>query len=201
MTRSAGDLTGSGLITVQIFVFRDNPLKYTDPDGRTDTNGLIGEISGYPESGSNAWRGANDQVFTDAVNEYNEKYDLSEGQDAYVTPKMLKAQAMVESGGDRSAFETDPLQVNNPDDWDDAKIDVAGLSPDQTMTPEISASAALEWRRYKGYTHDNRGVETTWRGDWEANRRYNGNNRPSPGGSGRATHSEWYADRVEALSQ
>jgi hypothetical protein len=34
MTRSAGDPAGSGLITVQIFVFRGNPLKYTDPDGK-----------------------------------------------------------------------------------------------------------------------------------------------------------------------
>jgi hypothetical protein len=38
MTRSAGDLTGPGLITAQIFVFRDNPLKYTDPDGKIVTN-------------------------------------------------------------------------------------------------------------------------------------------------------------------
>jgi hypothetical protein len=34
MTRSAGDPAASGLIFVQIFIFRDNPLKYTDPDGR-----------------------------------------------------------------------------------------------------------------------------------------------------------------------
>jgi hypothetical protein len=33
-TRAAGDPTDPGLITVLIFVFRDNPLKYTDPDGR-----------------------------------------------------------------------------------------------------------------------------------------------------------------------
>jgi hypothetical protein len=33
MTRPAGDPPGSVHITVQIFVFRDNPLKYTDPDG------------------------------------------------------------------------------------------------------------------------------------------------------------------------
>jgi hypothetical protein len=33
MTQVAADPTGSGLIFVQIFVFRDNPLKYTDPDG------------------------------------------------------------------------------------------------------------------------------------------------------------------------
>jgi hypothetical protein len=40
MTRAAGDPVGSGLITVQIFVFRGNPLKYTDPDGRVDQNYL-----------------------------------------------------------------------------------------------------------------------------------------------------------------
>jgi hypothetical protein len=34
MTQVAGDPVGSGHITAQIFVFRDNPLKYTDPDGR-----------------------------------------------------------------------------------------------------------------------------------------------------------------------
>jgi hypothetical protein len=35
-TRTAADPTGSGLILVQIFVFRDNPLKYTDPNGMAD---------------------------------------------------------------------------------------------------------------------------------------------------------------------
>jgi hypothetical protein len=34
MTRSAGDPVSSGHITVQIFVFRGNPLKYTDPNGK-----------------------------------------------------------------------------------------------------------------------------------------------------------------------
>jgi hypothetical protein len=41
MTRVAADPAGPGLIIVQIFIFRDNPLKYTDPDGRhiiNDTN-------------------------------------------------------------------------------------------------------------------------------------------------------------------
>jgi hypothetical protein len=44
MTRSAGDLTGSGLITVQIFVFRDNPLKYTDPDGKSDITSSLSNL-------------------------------------------------------------------------------------------------------------------------------------------------------------
>jgi hypothetical protein len=35
-TRAAADPAGSGLIIAQIFIFRDNPLKYTDLDGRSD---------------------------------------------------------------------------------------------------------------------------------------------------------------------
>jgi hypothetical protein len=35
-TQVAANPTGSGYITAQIFVFRDNPLKHTDPDGRID---------------------------------------------------------------------------------------------------------------------------------------------------------------------
>jgi len=81
------------------------------------------------------------------------------------------------------------------------KIDVAGLERDQVMSPAISAAAALEWRRYKGYIHDESGAETTWRGDWEANRRYNGNTGPAPNGTGRSQHRDYYADRVRELSR
>lgn len=116
-------------------------------------------IEGYPETGNNSWRADNDQAFIDACNNYNEKYGLSEGDDGYVSPKMLKAWAMVESGGPPDAFATDPLQVNNPGDWDDRKTDIAGLTQNQEMTPETSAEAALEWRRYKGYIHDETGTE------------------------------------------
>jgi hypothetical protein len=55
MTRSAGDLTGSGNITVQIFIFRGNPLKYTDPDGTdigfpaTVTNNSDNEVNVHME--------------------------------------------------------------------------------------------------------------------------------------------------------
>lgn len=51
----------------------------------------IGAIEGYPETGNNSWRADNDQAFIDACNNYNEKYGLSEGDDGYVSPKMLKA--------------------------------------------------------------------------------------------------------------
>ncbi|MBB5218764.1 hypothetical protein HNP77_001133 [Treponema rectale] len=183
----------------------NNPIKYIDPTGRDDDIPilhLIGEIEGYPETGDTEWRAANDQVFIDACNNYNSKYNLSEGDDGYVSPRMLKAQAMVESGGanDKDAFLTDPLQVNNYDDWVPEKARICGLTRGQEMTPETSAAAALEWRRYKGYIHDNNGNETEWEGDWKANYDYNGNRRPAPDGSDRE-HREWYADREQELSQ
>lgn len=89
--------------------------------GADEDSASIGAIEGYPETGNNSWRADNDQAFIDACNNYNEKYGLSEGDDGYVSPKMLKAWAMVESGGSPDAFATDPLQVNNPGDWDDRK--------------------------------------------------------------------------------
>jgi RHS repeat-associated protein len=192
------------------FVYVNNdPVNYVDlwglecegSDKKNAQKNTIGKIQGYPESGSNKWRMANDQAFIDATNAYNTKYGLGEGDDAYVTPQMLKAQAMAESGDSPNAFATDPLQVNNPGDWDKRKEDVAGLSKNQEMTSATSAAAALEWRHYKGYIHDDSGAETTWRGDWEADKRYNGNTNPPPEGSTRATHAEWYADKIEELSK
>jgi hypothetical protein len=74
MTQVAGDPPGPGHITVLIFVFRGNPLKYTDPDGResgyaldenavfslghagwfvkTDTGYAFFEVTGLPDGAS-----------------------------------------------------------------------------------------------------------------------------------------------------
>ena len=84
--------------------------------GTEESDTSIGAIEGYPETGNNSWRADNDKAFINACNSYNEKYDLSEGDDGYISPKMLKAWAMVESGGSPDAFASDPLQVNNPGD-------------------------------------------------------------------------------------
>lgn len=166
--------------------------------GETSNEAQVDEIQGYSESGNNSWRSSNDEVFNNACNDYNQKYNLTEGDDGYVSPKMLKAWAMVESGGSQDAFSTDPLQVNNPGDWDARKEDIAGLQQNQQMTPESSATAALEWRRYKGYIHDSNGDETEWRGDWESFRRYNGNTNPPPtqAQTTRTEHRDYYADLV-----
>ena len=183
------------------FHIGQNMSEETNFIGAEECDASIGAIEGYPETGNNSWRADNDKAFIDACNSYNEKYDLSEGDDGYISPKMLKAWAMVESGGSPDAFATDPLQVNNPGDWDDRKTDIAGLAQNQEMTPEISAEAALEWRRYKGYIHDETGTETKWRGDFQAFRRYNGNINPPPASAttDRTEHRDYYADLVIEL--
>lgn len=151
----------------------NDPVNYVDlwglckSDSDGESEGKIGEIKGYPETGNTEWRSYNDQIFIDACNSYNEKYNLTEEDDGYITPKQLKAWAMVESGGagDKEAFLTDPLQVNNPGDWDERKKDICGLEKKQEMTLAISAAADLERFRYKGFIHDSSGKETIWRGN------------------------------------
>ena len=71
------------------------------------------------------------------------------------------------------------------------------------MTPAISAAAALEWFRYKGFIHDSSGKETIWRGNWEAFQRYNGNTNPPPKNANttRTTHRDYYADKVIELGK
>ncbi|MEL5719998.1 MAG: hypothetical protein P1P59_02580 [Treponemataceae bacterium] len=110
---------------------------------------------------------------------------------------------MVEAGGanDKAAFLSDPLQVNNFDDWVDEKTRICGLQKGQKMIPKTSAAAAILWWRYKGYIHDDQGKEATWLGNWHAFRGYNGNTNPPPksANSDRETHGEYYADRVLEL--
>ncbi|MBW3139629.1 VCBS repeat-containing protein [Ferrimonas balearica] len=156
------------------------------------------QVPGYDESGSNSWRSDNDQVFIDAVKEYNQKYGLSPGDDSYWTAKLLKAQAMIESGGHKSAFLSDPLQVNVAGDWVPEKQRILGISKNQTMTPEVSARAALEWLRYKGHVHDATGSQVRYRGDFEALRRYNGNSRVYPKHPG-VQHRDWYGRQILEL--
>lgn len=158
-------------------------------------NREIGPVPGYPETGKYSWRKENDEIFIQAVDNYNKSYDLSPGDTGYATPERLKAQAMIESGGSKKAFFTDPLQVNNAGDWVNKKTEVAGIEKGQTMTPSTSSSAALEWLRYKGYNHDNKGNETTYKGDYGALRDYNGNKKTYPTHPG-VEHRDWYATQI-----
>jgi hypothetical protein len=136
----------------------------------------VGPVKGYPETGRDAWRAANDDVIVAAANKYNSERSLLPGDEEYVTPKLMKAWQMRESGGSPEAFKTDPFQVNKLRDWADEKVRIAGLTKGQKMTPETSAEAALKWLHYKGRIDDK--VEGTKRlgpylGHYEALKKYN----------------------------
>ena len=161
----------------------------------------IGEIKDFPETGKDSWRADNDQVFIDAVNRYNTANGYRPGDAGYWTARMLKAQAMVESGGNKAVFQTDPLQVNTRRTWDpDHKPQVTGLtSRDQVMTPTISADAALKWLQYKGWHHNDSGKADHYWGDDEALQRYRGSNSPDPTAPG-MTIQQSYAARIRRLA-
>ena len=59
----------------------------------------IGPVEGYPETGKNAWRAANDDTIVAATNKYNSERNLLPGDAEYMTPKLMKAWQMRESGG------------------------------------------------------------------------------------------------------
>jgi len=145
----------------------------------------IGPVQGYPEDGKHAWRAANDDVIVAAAKKYNDDNNYYPGDAAYMTPQLMKAWMMQESGGNPDAFKTDPFQVNNAGDWskDNMKAKVAGLSQGQAMTPETSADAALKWLHYKGRinTSDKPGQWVPYQGHYEALRNYNGAASPTPG--------------------
>ena len=144
-------------------------------DGSAPKN-PIGPIPGYPEDGKHAWRAANDDDFAAAANKYNSDNVYWPSDPEYVTPRLVKAMAMRESGGTPDAFGTDPLQVNKRGDWRKTAADkarVAGLSYGQTMTPQTSAEAALKWLQYRGTEHDAKGNAVRYHGHYVALKRYN----------------------------
>ena len=157
----------------------------------------IGAISGYPETGTDSWRASDDAAFIKAVASYDAENGLKPGDSLYVTPKLLKAWAMVESGGSESEFLSDPLQVNKAGDWVAEKSVIAGLAEGQQMTPSTSAQAALKWLYYKGTIHNVSGDVIGYRSLSEALFRYNGNMSYFPDPS--MSHAQWYANKILSL--
>ena len=159
----------------------DKPIAPADSGGGAAGNSApvnpIGPVQGYPEDGQHAWRAANDEVIVAAAKKYNTEHQYQSGDAEYMTPKLMKAWMMQESGGTPDAFKTDLFQVNKAGDWDPAKANknFAGLSQGQAMAPQTSADAALKWLHYKGRI-DTDGKPPKWvpyQGHYEALRNYN----------------------------
>jgi hypothetical protein len=170
--RVLGDVGGIDLTGLS-----STPALGSDAGDSSGPKNPIGPVQGYPEDGKHAWRSANDDAIVAAVDKYNNENGYSPNDTRYMTPQLMKAWMMRESGGTPEAFKRDPFQVNNGGDWDPAKARVAGLSPGQIMTPQTSADAALRWLQYKGSQHDANGSPVRYHGHYDALRAYNGSER------------------------
>jgi hypothetical protein len=161
------------------------------------------EVPGYPESGESSWRGSLDSVFYYAAADYNQKHGLEPGDYSYIDAYTIKAWAMIESGGTKQAFLTDPLQVNKAGDAAADKMSFLGLTRGQQMTPTLSVSLGLEWWRHKGDLHENENFILTWKGDRAAFELYNANDKMDKFNDQgvKVKHYVWYADQIIKLSE
>ena len=156
----------------------------------------IGPVQGYPETGKGAWRSELDDQITTGVNDHNAKHGFKPGDPLYLTPQLAKSWIMQESGGTRSAFEHDPIQVNNPADWKNTgkdKAKILGLTEGQVMTPMTSIPAGMGWLFEKGAIHDANHAVTGYRNLFGALEAYNGNKNIDPNG---LPHNVNYANSI-----
>ncbi len=142
-------------------------------------------IVGFPETGRDTWRKAHGAIFERAADQFNTENGLKPGDARYMDPQLMKAWAMVESGGSKDAFLSDPFQVNNIGDWEDSKLRL-GLEKGKKPGPALSAHAALRWLDKKGHNtivYKNGAKTTVYRGLTYALYNYNGRNKIDSNGN------------------
>ncbi|MEP6868610.1 MAG: hypothetical protein ABJA20_08840 [Novosphingobium sp.] len=174
------------------------PAVHTQPAPAQTRAPTIPPVKGYPEDGKHAWRQANDAIFKQAADEFNQRNGLKPSNVRYMDPKLMKAWAMVESGGSKDQFLADPFQVNKARDWDDKKLSI-GLHPGQVMTPDASARAALLWldikSRKRTVARDG-SLVTQYMGQRFAFQNYNGNTKID---KNKKEHRDNYVDIISFL--
>lgn len=120
-----------------------------------------------------------------------------------LSPALIKAMMLEESGGNgprsREAWERDPLQVNVPGDWDDAKLDLGLKKPKERNEGSVEKNlrAGIKYLVRKGFGTSGKPVShrsgvyfDSWR---TALKRYNGRNDRLHDGR---TFRTAYADRI-----
>ena len=170
-TRRTGLGAGAGAVVTT----RNGAPQASEKVSRT----RVKPVTGYPETGKDSWRAANDAIFEKATDDFNTEHGLKPGDARYMYPQLVKVWAMVESGGSKDAFLSDPFQVNNTRDWVNEKLPL-GLEKGRAPTPAVSAYAALRWHDMKGHftpkTEDGTGTKF-YRGKAYAFRKYNANKK------------------------
>ena len=122
---------------------------------------------------------------------------------ASLTPAMVKAHMIEESGGNGpaslAAWRVDPLQVNVPGDWDEAKTDVGLRKPTRRNEGELDANvrAAIMFLARKGFGKSGKAARLRPEGffdGWpDALRRYNARRDRTADGR---YYSDAYANKI-----
>jgi len=148
----------------------DQPL--INPDDNYDVAGPVSAKARYPHH--------LDPILERKVAEFNKMNQADPGDDIYLDPDLAKVWVRVESGSDLKAYNSDPLQVNNPGDWGaDPKTGkpgykaTLGLKYGVPPGPELGIGAALGWLDAKSYIHDKTGQMGPFIGWERAFKRYN----------------------------
>ena len=125
-----------------------------------------------------------------------------------LSPALVKAHMIEESGGNGpaslAAWRTDPLQVNVPGDWDDAKLDLGIKKPTKRNEGELAVNvrAAIMFLARKGFGTSGKAARMRPKGffdGWpDALRRYNA--RRDRTASGRY-YSDEYARKILARAK
>lgn len=115
----------------------------------------------------------------------DDNHTVSSVLPGHLDVNLVKAMVLQESQGGTytggaGTGTTDIMQVNNKQDWTDAKARV-GVTEGQAMTPQSSLNAGLKWLFLKGEGSNSSGV-MSWRngqnGDWSnAVSKYNANKK------------------------
>lgn len=122
---------------------------------------------------------------------------------ADLTPAMVKSHMIEETGGcdprSLAAWNADPLQVNVPGDWDEAKTEIGLTKPQRRNegSAETNVGAAIKFLARKGFGVSGRPARTRpdgfFDGWFEALRRYNGRRDRTEQGR---FYDETYSDKI-----
>lgn len=104
---------------------------------------------------------------------------VREGDATYLDPDVVKAVVAVESGMNKKAYQTDPMQVNVNGDWVPEKSKLLGVQRGVPPGQNLGIWAGVGWLDYKAFRYDKNGKESGFRGWPEAITRYNGGGNPN----------------------
>jgi hypothetical protein len=147
-------------------------------DGPLTNPGENTQVAGPPAAKS--YPNSLDPIVEREVGEFNKMNQADPGNDIYLDPDLIKAQIRVESGYDPKAYNSDPMQVNKPGDWDNYKVDM-GLRKGQPPGPDVGIGAGLKWLEYKSYRYGDDGKPTRFLGWPAAFAAYNSRNPAKKG--------------------